>query len=150
MDNEPKTFVLDGRQFAKLLDHAREDGGIDSSVRPRVVPFQTRIEPGIEDNRDDINLPSMPDLRPKATLGRMQIRRVDHAKPTIFQAPFGNEANNIECVARDGLIALIVADKRPSMIGRNDFRRSEPFSSEAAFPGTRAPTSTTNETSGIE
>ena len=136
MDNEPKTFVLTGRQFAKLLDHTRENGGIDSSVRPRVVPFQTRIEPGIEDNRDDINLPSMPDLRPKATLGRMQIRRVDHAKPTIFQAPFGNEANNIECVTRDGLIALIVADERPSMIGRNDFRRSEPFSSEAAFPGT--------------
>jgi hypothetical protein len=79
----------------------------------------------------------MPDLRPKATLGRMQIRRVDHAKPTIFQAPFGNEANNIECVTRDGLIALVVADERPSMIGRNDFRRSEPFSSEAAFPGTR-------------
>lgn len=136
MDNEPKTFVLNGRQFAKLLDHTREDRGIDFSVRPRVVPFQTRIEPGIEDNRDDINLPSMPDLRPKATLGRMQIRRVDHAKPTIFQAPFGNEANNIECVTRDGLIALIVADERPSMIGRNDFRRSEPFSSEAAFPGT--------------
>jgi hypothetical protein len=137
MDNEPKTFVLNGRLFAKFVDHTREDGGINSSVRPRVVPFQTPIDPGIEDNRDDINLPSMPDLRPKATLGRMQIRRVDHAKPTIFQAPFGNEANNIECVTRDGLIALVVADERPSMIGRNDFRRSEPFSSEAAFPGTR-------------
>ena len=88
MDNEPKTFVLNGRQFAKFLDHAREDRGIDSSVRPRVVPFQTRIEPGIEENRDDIGLPSMPDLRPKATLGRMQICRVDHAKPRI-SAAFG-------------------------------------------------------------
>jgi hypothetical protein len=137
MDDEPKTFVLNGPQFApELLDHTREDGRIDSSVRPRVVPFPTRIEAGIDDNRDCIGFPSTRNLRPKATLGRMQIRCVDHGKSTIFQPFFDNEAHNIECVARNGLIMLIVADERTSMIGRNDFRRSEPFSSEGAFAGT--------------
>src|SRR5271165_3336854 len=69
MDDEAEAFVHYGREFSReLLDHAGEDGGIDSPVRPRVVPFHTCVEARIEDNRNDVGFPSMPYLRPKATL----------------------------------------------------------------------------------
>ena len=67
----------------------------------------------------------------------MKARRIHDSEQPPAQAPFDDEMQNIESVARCALIVLVVGDECPAVIGRDRFERREVRAREGALAGTR-------------
>ena len=111
--------------------------GAELPVRSKRVAFVAELARHVEDEADGQRVEALRQGDQGAAVLRADIGRVDHGQTPRRHALGGNEVDQVEGVARGGLVVLVVGDQAAAGVGGDDLGGLEVAAREGRFAGAR-------------